>query len=84
MLDDGIETDGSVAGLHQRQRGIALQRGQRPGGDHPARLQQHQMIGQPLDLGHVVADIDDRQRQRFMQPFEKGQHLVLGQPVEGG
>ncbi len=61
MLDDGIETDSGVAGTHERQRGIALQSRERPGGDDAPRLHQYQMIRQPLDFGHIVADIDHRQ-----------------------
>ena len=72
MVSDGVEADGGIAGLHERQSGIALQCRERPGGDDPARFHQHEMIRQALDFRHVVADIDHRQRERFMQAFEKG------------
>ena len=42
------------------------------------------MIGEALDLGEVVADVKDRNRERGMQRLEVGQDLVLAQAVEPG
>ena len=35
------------------------------------------MVGKPLNFRHVVADIENRQRQRLVQPLKVGQDLVL-------
>ena len=45
-------------------------------------LHQHDVLGEALDFGNVVGDVDDRQRQAVAQPLEKRQDLVLGRPVE--
>ena len=65
-------------------RGIGLQVLQGPAGDHAAGLHQHQVVGEPLHLGDVMADVEDRDRERGMQRLEVGQDLVLAQAVEPG
>ena len=71
-----------VARDRERQRRVALQLVQRSGADHPALFHQHDLVGEALDLGDVVTDIDDRQVEPVAQPFEERQDLVLGGAVE--
>ena len=70
-----------IAAPGQRYRGEAVQRA---GADDAALLHQHQVIGKALDLRHVVADIEYRQRQRLVQLLEERENLVLGRVVERG
>ncbi len=62
-LDVAVKADSRLARGGERQRGIALQHVQRSGADDVAVLHQDQVIGEPLDLRHVVADVDHRKRE---------------------
>ena len=42
------------------------------------------MVGEPLDLGDVVGDVEDRYRERLVKAFEKRQHLVARRAIESG
>ena len=81
-LDNANETHRGVARHRQRQRRVALQIRQRSRRQHPALLHQHDLIGEALDLRHVVRDIDDRQGQTVAQALEERQNFVLGRTIE--
>ncbi len=81
-LDDANQADRGVARRRQGQRRIALQVGERARRKRAALLHQDDVVGEPLDLGDVVGDVDDRQRETIAQPFEERQDLALGRPVE--
>ena len=81
-LDHAVEGDRRVARDRERQRRVALQFLERSGADHPALVDEHDLVGEALDLGDRVGDVDDRQREAIAQPLEERQDLVLGRPVE--
>jgi len=57
MLSSVVGSVTSASGTRAiGQRRVGLQLLQRPDRGHPAAVQQHQMVSQPLDLGDVVAD----------------------------
>ncbi len=80
--DPSFENDGGLRCPQQRQARLSLKLGKRTGGDDPALIEQHKMVRQPLDLRHIMADIEDRDRQRPMKRFEIRQDVVLCRPVE--
>ena len=82
-FDGGVEADRRLAGFQERQGGIALQCREWAGGEDAAGLHQHEMVRQALDFGHVVADIEDRERKAFMQSLQEGQDFVFRGAVEG-
>ena len=82
LFGDAIERDRGVARDRQRQGRVALQFIERSGADHSALVHQHDLVGEALDFGDRVGDVDDRQRQPIAQPLEERQNLVLGRAVE--
>ncbi|MEZ5840576.1 MAG: hypothetical protein R3D02_09145 [Hyphomicrobiales bacterium] len=72
--DRGIRRPG------KRQLGVGDEVGDRP---VPAPVRPPSapaLISEPLDLGHVMADIDDRQSKTVVHPLEIRQDLVLVPP----
>ena len=78
------QRDRRLGQARDRKRRIGLQLLQRPARDDATGLDQHEMVGEALDLGEVVADVQDRDRERGVQRLEIGQDLVLAQAVEPG
>ncbi|KWV58195.1 hypothetical protein AS156_35930 [Bradyrhizobium macuxiense] len=57
---------------------------QRPSRSHPSVFHHDKMISKAFDVSQIVADIDHRQRERFMHPLEERQNLLLGGAIEQG
>ena len=54
----------------------------RAGGGDAALGQEHQRVGEPHDLLHRVADIDDGDAQLVAQPLDERHDLALARRVE--
>ena len=78
------QRDRRVGQTRDRKRWISLQLLQGSARDDATDLDQHEMVGEALDLGEVVADVKDRNGERGMQRLEIGQDLVLAQAIESG
>ena len=76
-LDPRVERDRRVARHRQRQGRVALKVGKWTCRQHLALLHQHHLVGEPLDLGDVVGDVDDRQRQPSRSRSRNGRISLL-------
>ena len=53
-------------------------------GDEMTLFQQDHVVREPLDLGHVMRDVENWQREMIAQLLDERQDLAFGLPVEGG
>jgi hypothetical protein len=81
-LDDAVEAHSGVARDRKRQRRVALQVFERTHADHPPLVHQHHLVGEALDFGQIVRDVDDRQIEAVVQSLKKRQNLVLGRAIQ--
>ena len=82
LSDHASQRDGSFRGGRQHRIGVGLQFRERTDSDDVALIEKHHLIGEALDLGHVVGDVENRQREMIAQLFDEGENLFLRPAIQ--